>query len=290
MEVTAADFVRHFAKYRDDARVDPVVITTHGRGTHVLCALEDYERLNQAPAASMESDGSANLAYGLADWVEEAIVICDADLRIVFINRVAGSLMRAPGTAQIGMPLLEAFPALEGSLIEMHLRQTLSSGEPSSGDIASPFRPDAWLRLQCFDLGNLVAIKMRDITEGMQRYLMADIKQAIMDAMNAHGDISYVRLSIRGTIERTDEPFCELVGLGEERLIGVPFTSLVHMPTRVTVGSQIDRVILGEGTTVGKVSLLTNRGEVIATKAAITRLNSATGAEGAVILMTRIGE
>jgi prevent-host-death family protein len=40
--VRSTDFVRNFSKYQDEAREEPVEITSHGRATAVLISPTDY--------------------------------------------------------------------------------------------------------------------------------------------------------------------------------------------------------------------------------------------------------
>lgn len=53
-DVTAADFVRNFAKYRETALTKPVVMTNNGCRTHVILALEEFETASEVRFANAE--------------------------------------------------------------------------------------------------------------------------------------------------------------------------------------------------------------------------------------------
>lgn len=198
---SAAEIVRSFSHWRDVAGKQPVFITNHGRETHVLLDIDDYHGLR-----AEESSGPAGARsdsedlVGLAKWIEDALLVCDRELRVEYVNRVASAVCRTAASDLIGRSLLEALPAITGTLMEVHTRRTVLSGQPSAADIPSPFSDGAWLHFQSFPLGSRNILMFRDITEDVQRHRLADVKAAMLEAMTVHGGVGYVRLSVRGTI------------------------------------------------------------------------------------------
>lgn len=283
--VSAADLVRNFTHWRTAAHAGPVFITTRRHTTHVLLAANAYERLGGAQSAGgPESDELVDLA----DWIDEALLVCDAELRIVHANRVTGAITRKPVHAMIGAPLLSALPEIAGSLMETHARRTALAGEPSAVDIPSPFAQGSWLRLQCFPLGPRNVLMFRDVTEDIQRHRLADVKAAILDAMAVHGAVGYIRVSVRGTIERADQPICEILQLPEPRLIGVPVSDLIVVSDKVSFREQLEGVLRGNGSRKLTARLMANDGRQSAFVIGIVQLQGAYGAEGAVMVLTRI--
>ncbi|PZU61911.1 MAG: histidine kinase [Sphingobium sp.] len=256
--VTAADLVRGFSECRDMATRTPLYITHHGRATHVLLGVSAEEKL-----------------FALADWVDQAVIICDQDMRVDFVNRVASAICRKPVGQMVGPKLDVVLPSISGSLMEVHVRRTVSGGEPSAADIPSPFADGAWLRLQSFPLGRSTVIMFRD-------------KAAIIEAMTAHGDVGYVRLSVRGTIDAVDVPFTDMLSLPRERVMGVQLTDLVLTHGRAAFRQALERAMQGQGAQCVQTMLLSNRGEAVAVKASIVALHGAYGAEGAVVLITAL--
>jgi prevent-host-death family protein len=45
VKVTAAEFQKHFGRYKDAAQREPVIVTSHGRESLVVLSVEDYRRL-----------------------------------------------------------------------------------------------------------------------------------------------------------------------------------------------------------------------------------------------------
>lgn len=266
--VSAAEFVRKFARFRDEAHDSPVFITHHGRETHVLCPIDVWKNssCSQAEALAPSRNDCANFA--LADWIDDGIIACDEDLRIVFANRNAHALLRVRAGTLIGRVLTEALPAIAGSLLEVQVRQTLVHGHPNMADIPSPFVEDAWLRFQAFPLDDRLVIRLHDITQEVARHFKANVKEAIIRALDMHGAISYVRISLRGTIERVDLPFCDLLGLPEERLIGITLADLIPMPDKASFRNHLEQVLRGEEAIRLTTRLLTNRGDSVATASA----------------------
>lgn len=285
---TAAEVVRAFSHWRDVASDSAVFITNHGKETHVLLDIDQYRELASGNASGA-GKGSGNELVSLAEWIDEALVICDSDLRIQYANRVAGAICRKNSAEFAGSLLEEALPSVAGSLMEVHARRTVVGGEPSAADIPSPFKEGAWLRFQSFPLGNQNVLMFRDITEDVQRHRLADVKTSILEAMSVHGDVGYVRLSIRGTIERIDDPFARMVELDEERLMGVAIVDLVAREDRVVFRDTLEGVLRGGPPQRLEVGFLNNSGKVATAKLSIVQLHGAYGAEGAVVMLTSQG-
>ncbi|WP_144096435.1 PAS domain-containing protein [Croceicoccus sediminis] len=285
---TAAEVVRAFSHWRDVASDKAVFITNHGKETHVLLDIEKYRGLISENTDAAGRGGASELV-GLAEWIDEALIICDSDLRIQYANRVAGAICRKNSNDFTGQLLVEALPSVTGSLMEVHARRTVVGGEPSAADIPSPFKDGAWLRFQSFPLGNTNVLMFRDITEDVQRHRLADVKASILEAMSVHGEVGYVRLSVRGTIERVDDPFARMVSLDEERLIGVALVDLVAREDRVAFRDKLESVLRGGPPQQVKVGFLSNSGKVSYAKLSIVQLHGAYGAEGAIVMLTAEG-
>jgi PAS domain-containing protein len=280
--VSAADFVRQFAKYREEARSSPIYISHHGRKTHVLCEADTFDKLRDAPA----SIGAFNTTLTLADWIDEALIVCDSQLNVTFINRVARSVVWLNPGNIVGKDLLDALPCLSGTLIEVSARRTLVGRESDSVDIPSPFIENAWLRFQTFSVEGHLFIKFRDITEEVHRHRLADVKEAIIQAMTIHGEIGYVRLSVRGTIDRIDQPLCDMLELPEERLQGILLADLVVKGDKPRFRETLEMVLRDNCTKRMRLELLANSGERLTFTLAMVPLRGAYGAEGAICLLT----
>lgn len=282
--VPAAELVRNFAHWREVGSREPVMVTHHGRETHVFMGLDRFRTLAVEDGGAPAPDRTLELAAR----IHQGMILCRGDLTVDYANGVALAMTRRWDRQLEGQLLWDAFPELSGTLTEAHIRHSLASGEASAADLPSPFREDSWLHLQTFPFAEGVAMLMRDITADMQRHRLADVKSAILKAMSVHGGVSYVRVSVRGFIEVADDSFCAMMGLPPERLTKVAVADLVELTARPLFRTQLEGVLRGEGDRRVTTHLLTNVGTVVSVDAAIARLHGIYGTEGAILLMTPI--
>ena len=289
LTVSAADLVRSFPVCRDRATLAPLFVANHGRTTHVLVGIDQYKQLSAARSAGAEQGQSnSDDLMVIAEHSPSAVFVTDLNLQIVFANNTAHAVAgRTPGSLN-GRALTEALPELADTLIVIHLRRTVTSKEPYTADLPSPFNDDAFVQCQTYSIGARIVLIMRDISEDVKRYRLADVKQALLGAMDLHGGIGYIRVSPRGTIERVDAPLCTLLGLPEERLMNIPLLDLATTATRSELRASLDHVLRGAGPRRVLTSLLSNDGKPIGLLAAIVPLNGTYGIEGAVILATEV--
>lgn len=280
--VPAANFVRSFSKWRDEALVKPVFVTNHGRITHALVSIDQFVQMKEDQG---EREAQAN-PFELAEWIDEAIIICDRDLIVESMNRVASAACRMSSSQCVGRNLYECLPQLRGTLFDVHLMRTVEVNDSTSADIPSPLREGGWLRMQSFPLHQRNVLMFRDITEEVERHRLADVKAALLEAMSVHNAIGYVRVSVSGQIERVDEPFCDLLGVREDRLCGARLVELVSREKRVAFKSALGEAMNGDGPRRLVSSFISNAGETDDVVVAIVQLRGAYGAEGAVILLT----
>lgn len=288
--VSAAQFVRQFAECRDLARQQPVFVTSYGRITHALIAVEDLEALQSAAADRAEQAGSAAAGALLRDlglWQDCAQIVCDAQMRIESLNARAGALCRVEEGEAVGRPFDQALPAAADTLVATLAFRTALSGEPASADIPSPFSEGAWVRIRSFVWAGRTIILIRDITVEVRSERLADGEASIVEAMALHGGVAHLRLSLRGTIEAVGDPFCALVGLPRRRLLGVQLADLVDVAGRPQMRAAIEAVLREEAGRRLAVRLIRNAGGTTDATIALVRLQGSYGVEGAVALLAR---
>ncbi|MXP10387.1 PAS domain-containing protein [Pseudoblastomonas halimionae] len=284
--VPAANFVRGFARWCDKALTKPVFVTKHGRITHALINIDRYAEMNEELPVETH-DREAN-PFELAEWIDEAVIICDNDLIIESMNRIASATCGISASQCVGRRLYDCLPKLRGTLFDVHLMRTVEANESTSADIPSPLREEGWLRLQSFPLHGRNVLMFRDITEEVKRHRLADVKAALIEAMSVHNAIGYVRVDVSGLIERVDEPFCDLLGLPTKRLLGARLIDLITRENRVAFKAQLQEAMAGNGARRLTSRFISNSGETEDLVAAIVQLRGAYGAEGAVILLTPV--
>lgn len=283
--VAAAELVRNFAHWRDVGAREPVMITHHGRETHVFMGLDQYREIMMGEMVAEPAPPHDRMRE-LAGRIHQGMILCRSDFTIDYVNAVALAMTKRSDARLDNQLLWEALPEFVGTLTEAHIRHSLASGEASAADIPSPFRADTWLHFEAFPFGEGVALLLRDITADMQRHRLADVKTALMKAMSVHGEVGYVRVSTRGFIEYVDETFCAMVGLSEARLSHVAVSDLIDVAARPPFREQLERVLCGEGDRRVATRLLTNDGAILPVHAAVARLQGTYGTEGAVMVIT----
>lgn len=281
--VSSAEFVRSFAKWRDSAQTRPVKITQHGRITHYLLSAREYDRLSKA----QNNPAPEDLAFlELAEWLDDAIIAVNQIHDVAFCNRGAKAITGMKLPSEGSAPLWDLLPQLVGSLAEMQIGRTISSREPTSIDLPSPFNTDRWLRLRTFPLNELTILTFGDITEDVRRFRQADAKEAMLQAISTSNDVGYLRISVRGTIEQTDRSICEWLGIAEDRLKGVALIDVLTRDSRIAGRELIEQVLGGRDPQGCKLRLLTRDGE-LEVSASCAPLSGAMGTEGAVMILVQ---
>lgn len=285
-QISSADFVRQFAHYRRVAETDPVFVTNHGRETHVMMAIEAFASLSdgRGSAAGLDVTRVADeMAESLAYWTSDALVMCDRQLKIIFMNRVAEAKCQAIASSSVGRNLREVLPAIVHTLFDLQLLRTERDNEPTMSDVPSPFTEGSWLHLRTYPWRDRIVVGFRDITEDVMRHRVADVESALVEAMSIHGGVGYAVLSVRGTIDRTNRALAQMVELPEDRLVGLPIVNLIDSYDRTSFRASFEAVMRGEQSLHQRVGLAGNKETVDVT---CTQLKGAYGGEGAVAMFT----
>lgn len=285
--VPAADFVRNFGSWRMEALQRPVFITSHKKVTHVLLNAAEFEDFKvNLDGNHASAPGRDEMLRQLFEWFDEAVIVCDEGYDIIFANRVAGAVCRIGGDDLRGKNLFAVLSSIGGTMMDIQIRRTAMSSEPSASDIPSPFAEGKWLHLQTFAFHERTVIKFRDITDDVLNHRLAETKATILRAMATNGAIGYARLSLRATIDRVNEPFCRMIGLSEARLTGANILELVSSDEKVAFRAAVERAIRLNEDTALTVSMISNHGPNVAARFSVVGLHGAYGAEGAVCICT----
>jgi PAS domain-containing protein len=284
--VTAAELVRNFAAIRQRTSGAPMMITNHGRQSHVLCTIEQYRALAERPGG--ESEGRVPLAVAqLAAWIDQGTILIDAGGRIVHANAALLALAPYDPTRIIGRDIFEAMPEWAGTLAEAYLRRALGARETASFEMPTPFLADRWLHCRIGPVGDRLALLLRDITREVRGVREPAGGETMLRALDQNDHVAVVRLSPSGAIEAVHGRFAALVGLPDSRLIGVRFANLVDALDRHAVINAIERVIAGgEGDTVA-ARLIACSGDLAHVQIGIARAGAGRRSAGVTMVVSR---
>ena len=282
--VTAGEIVRAFAEWSERASKSPVKITRHGRPTHILMGIDRFEELLDRARSETET-GEFSLR-GFANYVSEGVIVIDDDERIVYMNAYARAYCNLDDVPA-GTRLTDALPAIEHSTAIGQVRRTRSSRMPAKADLPSVIMPGRWLNLQSFPLGNNTATLFRDITDEVVAHRLADTKEAMLDAISLHAKVGYIRINMRGMIERTDQSMSGWMAMDAEKMVGVRLLDLVDVKHRANMSETLEAVLNGGPGHRCKTVLVPNREGTVELDCSIVPLHGTYGAEGAVLVYTQ---
>lgn len=286
--VTSAELTRQFGQLRQSASVEPVFITHHGRETHVLLTLNDYQWLTSGAAnTDIGQHVSTPLAADVANWIDQACIVLDDEGEILFANLAAHAIMARQDGTLVGHNLYEAVPELGGSLIQSYVNRSIATRQHCAADLPSTFRDGAWIRLEVYPAARRATLLFKDITEDVKANRFADFKQTVIEAVDRLGEVGRCRLDVRGRIERADDWCARMLGLSQERLHGVAITDLAPRERRVALRETVDAVLSGDQSRSFDTEFIANNGDSIAVHGVISELRGAYGSEGAVIVLAR---
>lgn len=288
--VPAADLVRNFGQWRDQARLEPVVVTIHGRRSHVIMGYDNFL------SAIGDDDGLSNhqprtdpveaSVIALFDSVRDCVVVVAEDLTILRVNHAASVHLRRPAETLVGAGLTDLFPTVIGSFGLRHLHRALQQSEPFSGDVPTPGREGHWLRLDIVPVAAGAAIIFRDVTDEVTGEQRADVTQSIIHALEVDGGVGFAQVSVRETVTHADARLLAMLGLTEEALSRVRFSTIIPARRRPAFATAIETVLAGRGAQRVETELLCNDGSLLPVRVTIVELRGAYASEGAVILVT----
>lgn len=285
--VSSADLARRFGQLRQMQQDQAIVVTHHGRPTHVLTTVAHYSSLKATPAEETGAPTDSPALHQFADCLPHGVMMIDYHLKVLLANRVAHAMVECSEQSLVGQRIFEAVPMLRRSLVETYVRRAVASKEPCSAELPSLFRPEGWVRVEIHPFARHVTILFHDITDDMQRHRLADARKAIKQAIATHDGIGYVCINIRGHIEQTDTSFSDLIQLPQERLRHVALADLVPLAHRVAFRTAIDTVLSEGGASKIDTVLLTNAGQAVEVQVTVAELRGSYGNEGAILLVTR---
>lgn len=283
--VSAADFIRGFASWRLHSARRPVVVTHHGKDAHVLISLDEYRRLGGGgEKADRRLQDSQVL---LLELVRDSLILIDRERHIVALNLAASDMIELAAAAVVGQPLATALPQIETGCLFPHVLRMVDHRERFSGELPSLLRQGQWLRADLVPLPIGGAIILRDISETVAVRERLDAQQAAVRAIDIEGGIGHALVSVREAIEYANTALTDMMGVCDEAIRRVRFSTLLPVGARPRFSEAIE-TLFRTGTPVRFESELVSReGSILPVTLSIVERRGIYGSEGATILVTR---
>lgn len=282
--VSAAEFIRGFANWRMQAAREPVVVTHHGKDAHVLISLDDYRRLDgEGPAEA--ADLQQSLA-GLVESIRDGVILIDRQWRIAAINPAASDMIEVAAARLIGEDIRAALPLLAGNILLHHLVRLIDFRERFAGDVPAILRPRQWLHIELVPVPVGGAIILRDVSEAMEHHAAADARQAMADALQAHGAIGHARLSVRERVEAANDALTALVGVDAAAIRRVRFSALLAIGQRQAFAEALEGVFRSGAPVRIASEMVTRDGVTVGVTLSIAEIRGPYCSDGAVVVVT----
>ncbi|MDB5579056.1 MAG: sensor protein [Bradyrhizobium sp.] len=282
--VTAADLVRHFADWQDRARSQPVVITRHGKSTHALLAYEQFQILSDNSSSGTDALDQCKVA--LFDEVGSATFILSDTLHVLAANRAATAMTRHDASSLEGAAFTTVFPEDGNELLHRYVHRTAAAREHLLADAPLGDR-GRWVHFRTYPCGAGAAVTLRDTTDEITARRIADIKGAMVAALEHDGGIGYVRISVREVVEQVNSALTELLGISEEAFRRVRFSTVISCSGRTAFSDALERAFAGGGPQRIDASLVDRDGKQLPVRISIVELRGDYASEGAIVLVTR---
>lgn len=282
--VSAAAFIRGFANWRMQAAREPVVVTHHGKDAHVLISLDDYRRLDGEGAAEV-ADLQQSLA-GLVESIRDGVILIDRQWRIAAINPAASDMTEVAAARLLGEDIRAALPRLASNILLHHLVRLIDFRERFAGDLPAIFRLRQWLHVELVPVPVGGAIILRDVSEAMDHHAAADARQAMANALEAHGTIGHARLSVRETVEVANDALTALVGVDAAAIRRVRFSALLALGQRQAFAEALESVFRAGAPVRIASEMVTRDRSTVGVTLSIAEIRGPYASDGAIVLVT----
>ena len=230
-----------------------------GKPQYEIAFFDDITARKQAEAALRESEERFR---SVVDSANDGILVYDKQLNIVAGNLAAERILGLPLARIIGaagftslLPCVHA----DGSPVlpdERPTRLTVKSGKPLTGEIVGIYRADGSMNWVSVNTGFLrrpgdtdwygVVSTIGDITKQRHAELALSASEALYRQTFELATAGIAHVDLSGRFMKVNRRLCEILGYGEQELIGRPVKEISHPEDRNLTDSQRMRVRSGE--------------------------------------------
>ena len=230
-----------------------------GKPQYEIAFFDDITARKQAEAALRESEERFR---SVVDSANDGILVYDKQLNVIAGNLAAERILGLPLANIIGaagftslLPCVHA----DGSPIlpdERPTRLTVKSGKPLTGQIVGIYRADGSMNWVSVNTGFLrrpgdtdwygVVSTIGDITKQRHAELALSASEALYRQTFELATAGIAHVDLSGRFMKVNRRLCEILGYGEQELIGRPVKEISHPEDRNLTDSQRMRVRSGE--------------------------------------------
>ncbi len=277
--VSAAEIIRNFGYWQQQALSHPITVTHHGRARVTLISTEEYERL--IAAAGSEAGGPASPALEVVlEQMAEGFILLDRNMKITRINAVAEAWFGRDRSEMIGRDPTTAFGNIYDTLVGEGLRKALADGEIMNFEAPSALFPERRIRLRAFPYQDGLGVLFVNISELERLRGQAAENKACCLAIEQHPEISMVRLDGRGRVTSADATFETFSGFSAADLSNVRVFDIFAPAARRRIQSAFEEVMSSRAAIEMPAGLIVRQGgerEVTLSMAALVRDFAAQG-------------
>jgi len=230
-----------------------------GKPQYEIAFFDDITARKQAEAALRESEERFR---SVVDSANDGILVYDKQLNVIAGNLAAERILGLPLANIIGaagftslLPCVHA----DGSPVlpdERPTRLTVKSGKPLTGQIVGIYRADGSMNWVSVNTGFLrrpgdtdwygVVSTIGDITKQRHAEIALSASEALYRQTFELATAGIAHVDLSGRFMKVNRRLCEILGYGEQELIGRPVKEISHPEDRNLTDSQRMRVRSGE--------------------------------------------
>ena len=247
--ITAAEIIRNFGFWQQQALTRPLTVTHHGRARVMLISMDEYERLKgDQIVPRSEHVASSDQPSGKLDAVlasmAEGFVLFDAKLDILDVNGVAEAYFGQTRSQLTGLPVTAIFPDETDSVAIEWIRRVRRTGEIATFETASAQNADRKISVRVFPYRDQIACIFLNITEQERLREHAAEWKAACDVIGRHDGVSLAKLDGRGRVTSADADFTRFTGFEASELAHVKLFDIVAPSSRKRLQNAFEDVML----------------------------------------------
>lgn len=232
--VTAAEVIRNFGYWQQQALVKPLVVTHHGRARVMLISTDHYEELTafDEPASHVQSN---DLLEQVLANSREGFAVFDRDFKIVTMNRTSLEWLGLSAADVIGKTLTEFMAGERAPIFESMVMRVFRTGEAVSYELAGNNLRGRPLRVRSFPFGAHVASVFEDVSEQEALADSAVTLEAAQTALDLIDVVGTAEVNGNGRIAASNNVLARMTGLRPSDLEGSQLGDLFESGSQLAV-------------------------------------------------------